>query len=96
MRKPTPSCCRPGLDENGLTGWEAIEGKVLAEKFKDCDGNISQLVRHLGLTPPTVRKRLKKYGIITPKTHEQPTEPTADRIVPGPQEAVANPPDAVG
>lgn len=96
MRKPAPSCCQPGVNAQGFTGWEMIEAEALAKKFKDCNENISQLTRHLGLTHPTVRKRLKKYGIITPKTHEQPTEPTADRIVPGPQEAVANPPDAVG
>lgn len=96
MRNPAPTCCQPGPNAEGFTGWEMVEAEAMAKKYKECEGNISQMVRHLGLTHPTIRKRLKKYGILKSTDDETTQEPPNSGSLPGQGQPVADTPDAVG
>lgn len=43
---------------------DAVEGRLITELFKRVNYNQSELTRITGLNRNTVRKRLKKYGLI--------------------------------
>lgn len=65
-------CCS-GPGANGLTAWEEHEKAFLVAKVEDCKRNLSAMARHMRISLPTLRKKLRRYDIYPniPK-HEKP------------------------
>lgn len=61
MKKSKSQCCQRSPKE-GFTNWELSEKNTMATALKECK-TVSATARNLGLSLPTTRNKLRKYGL---------------------------------